>query len=48
LLEADWGDIVEVTVYNNITGPEEGTAMHWHGYVRHDFYMANFCVLTPG
>ncbi|KAF5699212.1 multicopper oxidase [Fusarium mundagurra] len=31
LLEANWGDIVEVTVHNNITGPAEGTAMHWHG-----------------
>ncbi|GKT70477.1 multicopper oxidase [Colletotrichum tofieldiae] len=31
LLEANWGDTVEVTVHNNITGPEEGTAMHWHG-----------------
>ncbi|KZL65013.1 laccase-1 precursor [Colletotrichum incanum] len=31
LLEANWGDIVEVTIHNNISGPEEGTAMHWHG-----------------
>ncbi|GJC89121.1 oxydoreductase ptaK [Colletotrichum liriopes] len=31
LLEANWGDIVEVTIHNNITHPEEGTAMHWHG-----------------
>ncbi|WQF85575.1 Putative multicopper oxidase, second cupredoxin domain, multicopper oxidase, copper-binding protein [Colletotrichum destructivum] len=31
LLEANWGDMVEVTIHNNITGPEEGTAMHWHG-----------------
>ncbi|KAH6873786.1 multicopper oxidase [Thelonectria olida] len=31
LLEANWGDIVEVTVHNNITDPAEGTAMHWHG-----------------
>ncbi|KAK0373399.1 multicopper oxidase [Colletotrichum limetticola] len=31
LVEANWGDIVEITVHNNITGPEEGTAMHWHG-----------------
>ncbi|EQB53500.1 multicopper oxidase [Colletotrichum gloeosporioides Cg-14] len=30
-IEANWGDIVEVTVHNNITGPEEGTAIHWHG-----------------
>lgn len=31
LLEANWGDIVEVTVHNNITDPDEGTAVHWHG-----------------
>ncbi|WYZ45841.1 hypothetical protein EsH8_IX_000066 [Colletotrichum jinshuiense] len=31
LVEANWGDTVEVTVHNNITDPEEGTAMHWHG-----------------
>jgi FtsP/CotA-like multicopper oxidase with cupredoxin domain len=31
LLEANWGDVVEVTVHNNITGPAEGTAIHWHG-----------------
>lgn len=31
LIEANWGDIVEVTVFNNITGPEEPTSMHWHG-----------------
>ncbi|KAL0941950.1 laccase-1 precursor, partial [Colletotrichum truncatum] len=31
LIEANWGDIVEVTVHNNITVPEEGTVIHWHG-----------------
>ncbi|KAK4095797.1 multicopper oxidase [Parathielavia hyrcaniae] len=31
LVEVNWGDEVEVTVHNNITGPEEGTAIHWHG-----------------
>lgn len=30
-IEANWGDWVEVTLHNNITGPEEGTSMHWHG-----------------
>ncbi|KAF6828313.1 laccase-1 precursor [Colletotrichum plurivorum] len=30
-IEANWGDIIEVTVHNNITAPEEGTAIHWHG-----------------
>ncbi len=23
-----------VTVHNNITGPEEGTALHWHGLLQ--------------
>lgn len=31
ILEANWGDWFEVTVHNNITGPEEGTSVHWHG-----------------
>ncbi|KAK1976950.1 multicopper oxidase-domain-containing protein, partial [Colletotrichum cereale] len=36
LLEANWGDMVEVTTHNNITDPEEGTAMHWHGIHQQD------------
>ncbi|KAI1312034.1 putative multicopper oxidase [Xylaria venustula] len=31
LIEANWGDWVEITVTNSIIGPEEGTALHWHG-----------------
>lgn len=31
LIEANWGDWIEVNVVNDITGPEEGTVMHWHG-----------------
>lgn len=30
-IEANWGDWIEVRVYNNITGPAEGTGIHWHG-----------------
>lgn len=30
-IEANWGDTIQVTVTNSITGPEEGTALHWHG-----------------
>jgi FtsP/CotA-like multicopper oxidase with cupredoxin domain len=30
-IEANWGDWIEVTVHNNITDPEDGTAIHWHG-----------------
>lgn len=33
-IEANWGDTIEVTVTNNITGPEEGTALHWHGLLQ--------------
>lgn len=31
LLEADRGDPFNITMCNNIAGPEEGTALHWHG-----------------
>ncbi|KAI0427776.1 multicopper oxidase-domain-containing protein [Xylaria sp. FL1042] len=35
LIEANWGDYIEVTVHNNIvTGPPEGTAIHWHGFLQ--------------
>lgn len=30
-IEANWGDTVQVVINNRITGPEEGTSMHWHG-----------------
>lgn len=33
-IEANWGDTIQVTVNNNITGPEEGTALHWHGFLQ--------------
>ena len=33
-IEANWGDTIQVTVHNNIAGPEEGTAMHWHGFLQ--------------
>ncbi|KAF2860628.1 multicopper oxidase [Piedraia hortae CBS 480.64] len=31
VIEANWGDWVEVTVNNNISSPGEGTTLHWHG-----------------
>ncbi|KJZ68794.1 hypothetical protein HIM_11813 [Hirsutella minnesotensis 3608] len=34
LIEANWGDTIQVTLHNNITGPEEGTAIHWHGLLQ--------------
>lgn len=31
VIEANWGDWVQVTVNNNISNPFEGTSLHWHG-----------------
>lgn len=36
LIEANWGDMIEVTVRNNITGPEEPTSLHWHGLLQRE------------
>jgi FtsP/CotA-like multicopper oxidase with cupredoxin domain len=36
LIEANWGDWIEVTVHNNIEHPFEGTAVHWHGLLQRD------------
>lgn len=33
-IEANWGDTIQVQVHNQITGPEEGTALHWHGILQ--------------
>ena len=33
-IEANWGDTITVNVCNKITGPEEGTALHWHGILQ--------------
>lgn len=33
-IEANWGDTITVNVCNQITGPEEGTALHWHGILQ--------------
>ncbi|KAH9889159.1 multicopper oxidase [Xylariomycetidae sp. FL2044] len=35
LIEANWGDYIEVKVNNHILdGPPEGTAIHWHGFLQ--------------
>lgn len=34
LISANWGDTITVTVHNQITGPEEGTTIHWHGFLQ--------------
>jgi FtsP/CotA-like multicopper oxidase with cupredoxin domain len=30
-IEANWGDMIEVTLENQVVGPAEGTAIHFHG-----------------
>ncbi|CAG7927995.1 unnamed protein product [Penicillium olsonii] len=53
-IEANWGDTIEVRVHNNITGPEEGTAFHWHGIPQKGTQYADGvpgvtqCPLAPG
>lgn len=32
MIEANWGDWIEVTVHNEL--PAEGTALHWHGFLQ--------------
>ncbi|KAI9840148.1 MAG: hypothetical protein M1838_004201 [Thelocarpon superellum] len=34
LIEANWGDTIQVTVHNNISAPQEGTSLHWHGFLQ--------------
>ncbi|KAH6665370.1 Cupredoxin [Halenospora varia] len=34
LIEANWGDTIQVTVHNNIHNPDEGTSFHWHGFLQ--------------
>ena len=34
MIEANWGDTITVNVCNKITGPEDGTSLHWHGLLQ--------------
>ncbi|KAI9673316.1 MAG: hypothetical protein M1829_004082 [Trizodia sp. TS-e1964] len=34
LIEANWGDWIQVTVHNEIESPAEGLAIHWHGFTQ--------------
>ncbi|MCJ1400473.1 hypothetical protein MMC11_003679 [Xylographa trunciseda] len=34
MIEANWGDTIQVTLHNQIAGPEEGTSLHWHGLLQ--------------
>ncbi|KAI7972181.1 hypothetical protein EIK77_001747 [Talaromyces pinophilus] len=35
LIEANWGDTIEVTVTNDIEDTAEGVTLHWHGQPQH-------------
>jgi FtsP/CotA-like multicopper oxidase with cupredoxin domain len=54
LLEANWGDTFQITVSNQITSPEEGTLLHWHGLLHkgapwNDGVPAvDLCPIAPG
>ncbi|TAQ91423.1 hypothetical protein B7494_g134 [Chlorociboria aeruginascens] len=34
LIEANWGDEISVTVHNRLASPEDGTSLHWHGFLQ--------------
>ncbi|KAL2021622.1 hypothetical protein VTK56DRAFT_6975 [Thermocarpiscus australiensis] len=36
LIEANWGDTIQVTVRNGLKDPEEGTSIHWHGLLQNN------------
>lgn len=33
-ITANWGDTIQVTLHNNISGPAEGTGLHYHGFLQ--------------
>lgn len=45
LIEANWGDWVEVTVTNSLVSEAEGTSIHWHGLRQ---YQTQFADGVPG
>ena len=54
LIEANWGETITVNVHNQITGPEEGTSIHWHGFLQNGTQYADGvpsvsqCPIAPG
>jgi FtsP/CotA-like multicopper oxidase with cupredoxin domain len=54
LIEANWGDTISVTVHNRLNDPEDGTSLHWHGFLQKDtpYYdgvpSVQQCPITPG
>lgn len=45
LIEANWGDWVEITVTNSLESLDEGTSIHWHGLRQ---YQTQFADGVPG
>jgi FtsP/CotA-like multicopper oxidase with cupredoxin domain len=33
-IEANWGDMLMITVHNQISNPQEGIGFHWHGILQ--------------
>ena len=54
IIEANWGDWIQVTVNNQIQSPGEGTSMHWHGMLQRETPWADGvpsigqCPIAPG
>lgn len=58
LIEANWGDFIEITVTNDLPvssqSQGEGTSLHWHGFLQADtpYYdgvpSVQQCPITPG
>ncbi|KAI9776533.1 MAG: hypothetical protein M1839_009514 [Geoglossum umbratile] len=52
IIEANWGDIIQVKVTNNLG--DEGTSMHWHGFLQKEtpYYdgvpSVSQCPIAPG
>jgi FtsP/CotA-like multicopper oxidase with cupredoxin domain len=41
-LEANWGDMFQITVHNNLP---EGTSLHWHGLLQQNTVRSPFYFL---
>ncbi len=54
LIEANWGDTIQVTVHNAIIDPPEGTTFHWHGQRQRNSEWSDgvpsvsMCPIAPG
>ncbi|KAH8595066.1 Cupredoxin [Bisporella sp. PMI_857] len=50
LIQANWGDTIQVTVHNKITDPPEGTGLHWHGILQKQSQVPGVtqCPIPPG